>query len=306
LAKIAMPRTRSRFGSWTVWAVFLALLLFAAACGGEQQPAGGGKGAPQSKGKLVIGVTPWTSTIPPTYVAKHILEDLGYEVKLQDAEVGVVFAGLAKGDIDIFMDSWLPDMHRDYMNQYGDKIDDVAVSYPDGVLGWVVPAYSPANSIADLNKYKDRFGGKIYGIDAGAGMMKTSREIIKAYGLDYELVEGSEQAMLTMLEDAYRNKRDIVILGWRPHWMFAKYDLKFLEDPKGFWKSSEVHVLVHKGLDQKAPEAYAFLKNWSIPIGDVEEMILKLELEKADPAQLAADWVNNNKDKVEAMLKDVK
>lgn len=42
--------------------------------------------------------------------------------------------------------------------------------------------------------------------------IQWGREIIKAYGLDYELVEGSEQAMLTMLEDAYRNKRDIVIL----------------------------------------------------------------------------------------------
>jgi glycine betaine/proline transport system substrate-binding protein len=293
-------------GWWKVCALLVVLLISAAACSGGQQPVDEGKGGSQSKGKLVFGVTPWTSTIPPTYVAKHILEDLGYEVKLQDAEVGVVFAGLAKGDVDIFMDSWLPDMHREFMDQYGEKIDDVAVSYREGVLGWVVPAYSPANSIAELNQYKDRFGGKVYGIDAGAGMMKTSKAIIEAYGLDYELVDGSEQAMLTMLEDAYSNKRDIVILGWRPHWKFAKYDLKFLEDPKGFWKSSEVHVLVHKGLDQKAPEAYAFLKNWRIPIEDVEDMILRLELESADPTQLAADWVENNQEKVEAMLKDVK
>ncbi|KNY30615.1 glycine betaine ABC transporter substrate-binding protein [Pseudobacteroides cellulosolvens] len=48
---------------------------------------------------------------------------------------------LSKGDIDIFMDSWLPDMHKNYMNTFGRTIDDVSVSYPNGELGWVVPTY---------------------------------------------------------------------------------------------------------------------------------------------------------------------
>lgn len=271
------------------------------ACGGGEtaRPASGGA----SKGTLTIGVTPWTSTIPPTYVAKNILEELGYQVKLQDAEVGVVFAGLSKGDIDIFMDSWLPDMHKNYMEEYGANIEKVALSYPDGDLGWVVPTYvKDVKSIADLKDHKAEFEGKVIGIDAGAGMMRTSREVIDAYGLDYELVEGSEAAMMTVLKDYYGEKKPVIVLGWRPHSMFAQYDLKFLEDPKGFWKRSEVWVLAHKGLRDKAPEAYQFLKKWSIPVGDIEQMILKMDTEKADPDDLAKQWIKDNRDKVDAML----
>lgn len=250
---------------------------------------------------ITFGVTPWTSTVPPTYVAKTILEDMGYTVELQNADVGVVFAGLAKGDIDVFMDSWLPDMHKNYLEKYGDKLDDVAISYKEGELGWVVPQYVDINTVDEIKGKEDLFGGKMYGIEEGAGMTMTSREMIEEYDLDLEYVASGEPAMLAQVKKEIANGNPVLFLGWRPHSMFATWDLKVIPDSKGYFKTSEVHVIASADLKEKSPDAYHFFKNWSMPVGDIEEMILKMD-NGADPAELAKEWIENNQDKVNAML----
>lgn len=251
---------------------------------------------------LTFGVTPWTSTVPPTEVAKLILQDMGYEVKLQNADAGVVYTGLAGGDLDIFMDAWLPDMHKNYMEQYGDKLVDTAISYNEGELGWVIPKYvENINSVDDIVGNEDLFDGKIYGIEEGAGMTMTSAEMIEAYGLDLEYVASGEPAMLTQAQKMIQKEEPVLFLGWRPHDMFAKWDLKVLPGSKGYFKTSEVHVITTKGLEEKAPEAFNFLKNWSMPVGDIEQMILDIN-NGADPEERAQQWIDENQDKVNAML----
>ncbi len=47
-----------------------------------------------------------------TNLAKVILEDeMGYEVEDTMADPGLVYASLAQGDQDVFMDGWLPITH---------------------------------------------------------------------------------------------------------------------------------------------------------------------------------------------------
>jgi len=250
---------------------------------------------------LTFGVTPWTSTVPPTYVAKLLLEDMGYTVKLQNADVGVVYTGLSSGSLDIFMDAWLPDMHKNYMEQYGDKLVDTAVSYTEGELGWAAPSYVDIDSVADIVGNEELFKGKIYGIDEGAGMTITSREMIDAYGLDLEYVASSEAAMLAQVQKELAKEEPVLFLGWRPHSMFVKFDIKVLEDPKEYFKTSEVHVITTSGLADKAPEAFEFLANWSMPVGDIEQMILDID-DGADPEERAKQWIEENQDKVSKML----
>lgn len=274
--------------------------LVLAGCGGATEDA---KEAPAGNQDVAItfGQTPWTSTVPPTYVAKQILEDMGYKVAIQEAEAGVVYTGLASGDIDVFMDSWLPDTHKEYMDKYGDKITDAAISYPDGELGWVVPTYmKDINSVEDIIGKEDLFGGKVYGIDEGAGITQTSRQLIEGYGLKYEYAVSSEAAMLAQAKKQIKDEKPVLFVGWRPHTMFVDFDLKILEDPKGIFKPSEVHVLTHKGFEEKAPEAFAFLSKWSMPVGDIEKMIKEID-GGAKPEEVAKKWIEENKEKVEQM-----
>jgi glycine betaine/proline transport system substrate-binding protein len=250
---------------------------------------------------ITFGLTPWTSTLPPTYVAKKIIEDMGYTVKLQNADVGAVFAGLSKGDIDAFMDSWLPDMHKNYMEKYKNNLEDVSVSYPDGVLGWVTPTYvDNINSITDIKANESLYEGKIYGIEEGAGMTMTSRDMIEEYGLNLEYVASSEAGMLTQAKKIISQKKPVLFLGWRPHPMFVNFDLKVLADPKNFWKTSEVHVLTSNNLEEKAPDVYHFLSNWNIPVEDIEGMMVKID-NGEEEIKIAEDWIQNNQDKVSQM-----
>ncbi|WP_430788506.1 glycine betaine ABC transporter substrate-binding protein [Virgibacillus flavescens] len=249
-----------------------------------------------------FGVTPWTSTVPPTEIASLILKDMGYEVKQTKANVGGVFMGLSRGDLDVFMDSWFP-MHNKYMEKFGDKLDDTAVSYPEAKTGWVVPAYMEnINSVSDLKGKEDMFNNKMFGIEKGASATKQSNEMIKAYNLDLKQVNSSEGGMMAQATRLIKQEKPVMFFGWRPHTMFNKYDLKILSNDKGFFETSSVHVVTNSKLKDEAPEVYEFFKNWSISIDDVEEMIVKIEEEGKDPKKVAQQWIDNHEDKVNKMM----
>ncbi|WP_202079755.1 glycine betaine ABC transporter substrate-binding protein [Caldalkalibacillus salinus] len=292
--------------------IVLILSFVLAGCGGAQvdsdnqgENEGTSEGEVESKGELTFGVTPWTSTVPPTYVAKNILEDMGYEVNLQNGDAGMVYAALSNGDIDIFMDAWLPNMHANYIEEYGDTIVQTSMSYPDGELGWVVPTYVEYDSIEELAGNLEPFEHKMYGIEEGAGMTVTSREMIEGYGLDLEYVASSEPGMLTQAQRLIDKEEPVIFLGWRPHPMFANWDLKLLEDPKKYFEESEVHVITHEEVSEHSPEAFEFLSNWQIPVDDIEQMIVKIEDEDQDPDDVAREWIENNEKLVNDMLDGV-
>ena len=58
----------------------------------------------------------------------------------------------------------------DYMKQYGKNLEILGKIYPDARIGLVVPDYVDIHSIDQLNANKEKFGGEIIGIDAGAGL----------------------------------------------------------------------------------------------------------------------------------------
>src|SRR5699024_7867001 len=84
--------------------------------------------------------------------------------------------------------------------------------------------------------YSEAVDYTITGIEPGAGLTLSTEKVLEEYdnltGWDLEL--SSTAGMLVELEQAIENEEPIIITGWKPHWMFAKYpELKYLEDPKG-------------------------------------------------------------------------
>ena len=108
---------------------------------------------------------------------------------------------------------------------------------------------------------------KITGIDPGAGIMEATERAIEEYELtDWDLVSGSGAAMTAALKKAYDKEEPIIITGWTPHWKFAKFDLKYLEDPKGTYGGEEqIRTIGRLGLADDLPEAHQILSqfNWS-------------------------------------------
>ena len=274
-------------------------LLLAIGCGAADQQQEGGTTQDQS---ITFGMTPWTSTIPPTTIAMLLLEEMGFEVNQIEADAGGVYTGLSRGDIDVFMDAWLPDMHANYMEQFGNNIEQTSISYPNGELGWVVPTYvDEVNTIDDLKGNEAMFGGEMYGIEEGAGMTFTSREMIEELDLDLQYVASSEGGMLAQVARTIGAERPVLFVGWRPHPMFVDYELKILEGQEEFFATSEVHVLTNIDFKDRVPEAYEFLSRWSIDVGDIEKMIV--EIDNGRSAEVVArEWIDNNQDKVQQMI----
>lgn len=263
---------------------------------------GGAEAGNETTETISFGVTPWTSTIPPTEIATLIIEDMGYEVEHTGADVGSVFVGLSRGDLDIFMDSWLP-MHNNYLEEYSDSVSDTAVSYPEAETGWTVPTYlDDINSVEDIVGNEELFNNEMYGIEEGASATEESNELIEAYELDMTQVASSEGGMLAEAQRKMQQEDPVVIYGWRPHTMFNKFDLKVLSNEKGFFETSSVHVVTNNELQEKAPEVYQFISNWNISIDDVEEMIVEIEEEGKDATEVAQEWIDNNEDKINEMI----
>lgn len=139
----------------------------------------------------------------------------------------------------------------------------------------------------------------ITGIEPGAGITEKTDLALE----EYENLSGWEQetsstaAMLTALGDAIENEEPIVVTGWSPHFMFAQYDLKYLEDPKGVYGETEyIGTIARQGLEEDMPEAYTILDNFHWDPADMEKVML--DAQESDLETAAQDWVDNNGDVV--------
>ncbi|AZU64030.1 glycine betaine ABC transporter substrate-binding protein [Neobacillus mesonae] len=148
---------------------------------------------------------------------------------------------------------------------------------------------------------------KIIGIDPGAGLMKATAKVLDEYKLDdWKLVEGSSAAMTAALKKAYDKQEPIIVTGWTPHWMFAKFDLKYLEDPKGVYGPDEtINTIARKGLKDEAPEAYKVLDQFNWTPDDMAAVMSSIQ-NGEKPEDAAAQWVKDNGDKVAKWTDGVK
>ncbi|KAA0947339.1 MULTISPECIES: glycine betaine ABC transporter substrate-binding protein [unclassified Pseudomonas] len=249
---------------------------------------------------LSIGyVDGWSDSVATTHVAAEVIKQkLGYDVKLQAVATGIMWQGVATGKLDAMLSAWLPVTHGEYWAKNKDKVVDYGPNFKDAKIGLIVPEYVKAKSIADL-KDDTTFKNKIVGIDAGSGVMLKTDEAIKAYGLDYKLQASSGAAMIAELTRAEDKQESIAVTGWVPHWMFAKWKLRFLDDPKGIYGAAEtVNSIGSKGLEKKAPEVVAFLKKFQWASKDeIGEVMLAIQ-EGAKPDAAAKDWVAKHPERV--------
>jgi glycine betaine/proline transport system substrate-binding protein len=249
--------------------------------------------AAESVRTLRIGWTAWADAEWVTHLVARILEErLHQPVQLVMADIGLQYQGLVSGDIDAMLMAWLPVTHSDYYKRVAGRVIDLGPIYTGARLGWVVPAYVPRERVASIEDLRDaavreRLGGRIQGIDPGSGLMRASRAALRSYGLrGFQLVPSSSAAMAAALDRAIRRDEWIVVTGWSPHWMFARYDLRYLDDPLGvLGRRESVHGLAREGFDQDfPPEVMAFFARLYLPLEDVEQALLVANESSVDAA----------------------
>ncbi|MDY0293793.1 MAG: glycine betaine ABC transporter substrate-binding protein [Candidatus Methanomethylophilaceae archaeon] len=72
----------------------------------------------EGRGDVTVGLVSWACAMGSSNVLKHVLEGVGYSVTLNTAEAGVMYTGLANGDIDLTTTAWVPLTHAQYMERY--------------------------------------------------------------------------------------------------------------------------------------------------------------------------------------------
>ena len=247
----------------------------------------------------------WAEGIAYTNLAKAVLEDkMGYEVTLTSADVAPAYTSIASGDKDAFMETWLPVLHKDYVEKYKQDITDLGTVYEGTQSGLVVPSYVTIDSISQMNSVKDKFNDQITGIDAGAGVMKTAEQVIDKYNLDYDLISSSGPAMTSALKRAIDNNEWIVVTGWKPHWMFGRWDLKFLkQDPDmKMWEKGNIHIMGRKNLREDKPELAKFLSNMHFTDAQLADLMVKVNESDKDVSEVTKEWMNNHEELINSWI----
>lgn len=134
--------------------------------------------------------------------------------------------------------------------------------------------------------------------------MKCTEQAIKDYNLNYTLMEGSDATMTAALKKAFDRNEWVAVTGWTPHWKFARWDLKYLEDPKKVYgEEEEIDTVVRKGLDEDMPEVYELFDNFEWTADDLSSAMVLAE-EEGDNKTAARKWVEQNEELVNSWLPD--
>lgn len=245
----------------------------------------------------------WAEGVAMTAITSQILQDQGYTVNVKAAAVDLIFASLANGDVDVFMDTWLPVTHKEKVAKFGDKIQSLGTNLDQAKIGLVVPSYVTINSIEELKDAADKFDGKIIGIEKGAGITAKTELAIEEYDLDMEQMNSSGVAMLTELTKAIKEDRWIVVAGWAPHWKFGRFDLKFLEDPeKVYGETEHIETYARKSFEEDDAFAASYFSNFHLSDSEMGDLLAKMKDGSDDKEATAKAWIEENKELVESWL----
>lgn len=244
----------------------------------------------------------WDSEIASSHVIKAVIEEkLGYNCELLSVPLTALWESVATGDQDATVAAWLPSLQKEQRETYQDKVENLGFHLKGTQIGLVVPDYVPIDSIEELKEHSKKFDNKIIGIDPNAGIMEETEKVIEEYNLsgEFELITGSDSTMTTILGNAIKEKDWVVVTGWTPHWKFAKWDLKYLKDPKNIYgKQEKIHTIVREGLKNDMPDVYEFLDNFQWEASDMEEVMLLIQKEENTAEKAAKIWIEKNEDLV--------
>ena len=267
--------------------------------------------APEADGPVILGILPaWTDGLSMAHLWDQMLDDQGVEVQIEEiTEAGPLYTAVASGDYHVYPSAWPEVTHAEYMDTYGDDLEDLGAYYEGAVLTLAVPEYTEIDSIPELAENADMFGGQVIGIEPGAGHMGvTADSVFPTYELEengFELVPSSTAGMLAELSSSIDAEEDIVVTLWRPYWANAEFPVKDLEDPEqALGEPETLNFIANSDFSSEFPQVAEWMNNFPVldddQYGELEDLVVN-EYED-DPGAGAREWIENNQDIVDSVF----
>jgi len=252
-----------------------------------------------------MGVVNWTDVIATSAMAEVLLKKLGYEVKQTSAAQQIVFGGLRDDRLDVFLGYWKPAMDKNiapFLEAKQVKVLEKP-SLADAQATLAVPDYVAAGGLktfADIAKFKDKLGGKIYGIEPGTGANGNIKGMIdkNQFGLGgFQLVESGEAGMLAAVQRAIKRGEWVVFVGWTPHPMNINMKIEYLTGSEDVFGPNEgaatVSVVTAPDYATRCPNVSQLMTNLTFTAAQESAMMVPIMDRKA-PEDVAKQWLKDH------------
>jgi glycine betaine/proline transport system substrate-binding protein len=248
----------------------------------------------------------WTDIAATTALASAVFEGLGYQPVKTIASIPIALAGLKSNQTDVFLGDWQPSM--DVVSAPFVKSGAVKVLAQPNLTGakytLAVPDYvynGGLKSFADIQKYADRLGGRIYGIEPGNDGNALIKKMIDGnqFGLGkFRLVESSEAGMLVEVNRAIRDKQWIVFLGWEPHPMNLQMKMRYLSGGDTVfgpnYGEAKVYTMTSPSYAARCPNASGMVSNLKFTTDMENQVMLSIMTNHEQPNVAAKQWLQQH------------
>jgi glycine betaine/proline transport system substrate-binding protein len=266
--------------------------------------------------KVVFSDVGWTDITATTAATTLVLEALGYETETKVLSVPVTYAGLAAGDVDVFLGNWMPTMEADIAPyREAGTVETVRTNLEGAKYTLATNAAGAALGISDfgnIKDHKDALGASIYGIEPGNDGNRLILDMIASgpFGLDgFEIVESSEQGMLAEVARKTEAGEPIVFLGWEPHPMNANFEMTYLTGGDDYFGPNLGGAIVatntRAGYVAECPNTGVLLQNLAFSLQMENEIMGAILNDGTDPREAAKAWLAANPDAWQGWLAGV-
>jgi glycine betaine/proline transport system substrate-binding protein len=271
---------------------------------------------PESCNKVRFSDVGWTDITAVTAMTSNIVKALGYEAETTVLSVPVTFTSMKNKDIDVFLGNWMPSMEADIAPFREDKSVDTIGANLEGAKYTVATNEEGAalgiKDFKDIGAHKAELEGKIYGIEPGNDGNRLLLDMINdaKFKLDgFELVESSEQGMLSEVARHAKEKKPIVFLGWAPHPMNSNFKMTYLTGGDDLFGpnfgGATIYTTTRAGYVAECPNIGKLITNLKFTL-DMENVIMgKILNDGQDPEKAALEWLKANPATVDPWLAGV-
>jgi len=288
---------------------------------------------------IVVGVPNWPSAQVTAHIIEEVLEErMERDVRLRPIGTIQLFGAIDRGEVDVHPEVWLPNLEN-FVDQYVDgtgtlTLADNGVDARQGLC--TTRATQEATGLSTIDDLADRQMAAKFDTDGdGLGEMwigaldwsstRVERVRAKSYGYDETmmLLTGPEDVAMAAVDAAAAIGSPVVFFCYAPHHVFSLHEIVRLEEPPhdpetwqilrpeddpawlahstaaSAWPQGSFHIGYATDLLEHEPAVADLLENVSLTAEDAQAMSYAVLVEGKSPQEVAANWIEENEDRVE-------